>query len=171
MLATFPGLVITGALGVAVALAAAVPVQAQTPAAPLSDYRAKGDQFYSEPAEAPHGLRFADLEASMPTDPLSWSSDPGWQLHRTPADQMAEATDVLRAAIPVGTAAADAAAVMQRAGARCAASGSAQLVCRYRDAETPYSGQYWDNILWRAWLNLADGRVSSLVVTRDWTRR
>lgn len=154
-------------LGVAVAFAASASAQAQD----THRYAAPGDHFYQEPQEAPHGLRFANLEASMNTDPLIWSSDPGWQLHRTPENEMADATDMLRAAIPAGTSANDAAALLHHAGARCTPANGSQLVCRYHDVETPRSGESLDNVLWRVWLDLADGRVNNLVVTRDWTRQ
>jgi hypothetical protein len=107
----------------------------------------------------------------MATDPLTWSSDPGWQLHRTPARNLADASSTLRSAIPAGTSAADAAALLQSAGAHCSAVSDARLVCSYRDVQTPYEGQYWDNVLWRVWLDTGNGRVDNLVVTRDWTRR
>jgi hypothetical protein len=155
-------------LGVAVALAAAGPALAQD--ATPGNYQAPGDQFYRAPAAAPHGLQFADLEAAMPADPLTWSSDPGWQLHRTPPSDLADATDTLRAAIPVGTATATAATLLARAGASCAGGSDARLVCRYRDAETPYAGEYFDNVLWRVWLDTAGGRVTHVELTRDWTR-
>jgi hypothetical protein len=155
-------------LGLAVAVTVASPAQAQQKA--LGKYQALGEQYYNDPYEPPHGLRFSVLEAAIGTDPLTWSSDPGWQLHRTPEAQLAEATDVIRAAIPVGTAAADAAALLHKAGARCATSSDAQVVCHYRDAETPYAGEYFDNVLWRVWLDTDGGRVTHVEVTRDWTR-
>lgn len=107
----------------------------------------------------------------MGTDPLTWSSDPGWQLHRTPASDLAGASDALRSAIPAGTSLAGAEAVLRKAGTHCAGAADDQLVCSYRDVQTPQEGQYWDNILWRVWLDLADGRVGKVAVTRDWTRR
>jgi hypothetical protein len=154
-------------LGLTVALAA-FPAQAQIRA--LGKYQALGDQFYNDPQEAPHGLRFADLEAATGTDPLTWSSDPGWKLHRTPENQLTEATDIIRAAIPAGTSAAEAAALLGKAGARCANDRDAQIVCHYRDAETPDSDAYFDNVLWRVWLDTAGGRVTHVAVTRDWMR-
>jgi hypothetical protein len=153
-------------LGVTSALATAASAQAQD----TSRYAAPGDHFYQEPAEAPQGLRFANLEEAMGTDPLTWSSDPGWQLHRTPANQLAEAAATLQSALPEGTSAQDAAALLHKAGARCGSATAVQLVCGYHDAQTPYGGQYFDNVQWRVWLDLADGRVSHLTVTRDWTR-
>ena len=122
-------------------------------------------------AQAPHGLRFANFELTMPTDPLLWSSDPGWEAHHTPARLLSVVTDTLRTAIPVGSAATDAAALLHNAGAHCVAASASELACHYHDVETPFGGEYWDDVTWQVKLGLADGRVSNLAVTRDWTRR
>jgi hypothetical protein len=116
-------------------------------------------------------LRFANLEFAMPTDPLLWSSDPGWKPHRTPPQLLASAREQLRDAVPVGTPAAQAAAVLRAAGARCAAPTGAELVCRYEDTENPQGGDYHDNITWTVTAALANGEVGDLAVRRDWTRR
>lgn len=168
MKTTILGIATACTLGLTVALATAAPAQAQ--AGSPGRYAAPGDQFYVEPQQAPQQLRFANLEAAMPRDPSTWSSDPGWQLHRTPASQLADASNTLRAVIPAGTTATEAAALLHKAGARCATGNNSQLVCSYRGAETPYGGVYFDNVKWRVWLDVADGRVSNLAVTRDWTR-
>jgi hypothetical protein len=117
------------------------------------------------------GLHFADLEFSMPTDPYTWSSDPGWEPHHTPARFLAEARDAIGSAVPNGTPATDAALVLHKAGARCASASVQELDCHYRDVETPYGGQYWDNVVWEIKLPLVDGRVAGVTVTRDWMRR
>lgn len=125
--------------------------------------------FYEDHPD--RGLRFADLEFAMPTDPLlpSWASY-GYVVH-TPAQYLADATARLRQAIPAGTAAADAVAVLTRAGARCAQPAGPALTCRYRDVETPWGGEYFDSVTWTVTLPLVDGRVADLAVTRDWKRR
>ena len=116
-------------------------------------------------------LRFADLEFSMPTDPLLWSSDPGWEAHHTPASLLTSATDTLRSAIPTGTRADDAEARLSKAGGRCTAVSAGTIECRCRDVETPYGGDYWDQVNWKVMMSVADGRVNDLSVSRDWTRR
>ena len=128
---------------------------------------------YSNPYddEATHGLHFSALEFAIPRDPLLWSSDPGWGAHHTPADMLAPALGALRAAIPVGTLAEEATNLLHKAGARCSTSGAGELVCRYRDVQTPYGGEYWDNVVWQVKLSLADGRVGDLAVSRDWSRQ
>ena len=127
---------------------------------------------YSNPyqSESDRGLHFSALEFAIPRDPLLWSADPGWQAHHTPALMLAPAVDALRMAIPVGTSADDAAALLRRAGARCSAPGGGELVCRYRDVQTPYGGEYWDNVVWQVKVSLVDGRVDELAVSRDWSR-
>ena len=128
---------------------------------------------YSSPYddETAQGLHFSALEFSIPRDPLLWSADPGWEAHHTPARMLTPAVDTLRTAIPVGTPAAEAANLLHKAGARCAAPGGPELVCRYRDVQTPYGGEYWDNVVWQVKLSLADGRVGDLAVSRDWSRQ
>ncbi len=155
-------------LSLTIAFVLVYPAQAQIAA--LGKYAALGDQFYNDPEKPHHDLSFSRLEAAVGNDPLTWSSDPGWQLHRTPESQIAEASNQIRAAIAVGTPMANAAALLHRAGARCDSGGPTRIVCHYRDAETPYGGQYFDNVLWRVWLDAADGRVTHVAVTRDWTR-
>ena len=115
-------------------------------------------------------MRFADLEAGIGTDPRLWSTDPRWGAHHTPAQMLVRATQALRAAVPAGTAAADAAAVLDKAGAHCANTGGG-LDCRYHAVQTPYGGADFDNVTWQVKLAVAEGRVSNLMVTRDWTRR
>lgn len=107
----------------------------------------------------------------MPTDPLLWSSDPGWRPHATSPQLLADARQQLRHAVPVGSLAAEAAAVLRRAGAHCAQPTDAALVCRYEDVENPWGGDYHDNITWTVTMALTAGRVGQLVVRRDWTRR
>ena len=122
--------------------------------------------------DAPHhGLRFADLEFTMPTDPLLWSNDPGTEAHHTPASIMADATRQLRAAIPEGTPAQAATASLKKAGARCTETDPTALKCRYRTIETPSGDDYWDDVTWNITVPLSQGRVADLIVTRDWTRR
>lgn len=116
-------------------------------------------------------LHFADLEFGMPTDPYTWTSDPNWEPHHTPAQFLAEARNAIGSAVPNGTSATDAALILHKAGARCTAATSRELDCRYRDVETPYGGQYTDNVLWKISLPLVDGRVNGVTVTRDWMRR
>lgn len=166
--------------GAAAVLAVAAPAQAQAVTqahtltltqAGANRYAAPGDRFYVGPQSAPQGMRFANFEAAMARDPATRSSDPGWQLHRTPAVELTDANYALHTAIPDGTGVNEAAALLHKAGARCAAAANAgQIVCGYRDAETPFNGAYFDNVQWRVWLDTADGRVSHLTVTRDWTR-
>jgi len=126
--------------------------------------------------ETHHGLRFADLEFGMPTDPLLWSADPGWEPHHTPLRLLADANDQLSRSVPIGTNVEDAVAVLRKAGARCGRASSAgvsgaYLTCAFRDVEFPYGGDYTDNVTWKVTMPLQDGRVSGLNVTRDWTRR
>lgn len=125
--------------------------------------------FYDDHPD--RGLRFADLEFSMPTDPLlpSWASY-DFVVH-TPEQYLADATARLRKAVPAGTPAADAATALTRAGARCAQATGPTLTCRYRDVETPWGGEYFDSVTWTVTLPLVDGRVADLAVTRDWKRR
>ncbi len=132
--------------------------------------RADGSAYSDPYAQPAHGLRFADLEAAMGTDPRLWSADPRWDAHHTPAAMLAPATAALRAAVATGTPAARAVAILERAGARCTSSATA-LDCRYHTVETPFSGADFDNVTWRVRLGLAGGQVSDLSVTRDWTRR
>lgn len=125
--------------------------------------------FYEDHPD--RGLRFADLEFSMPTDPLlpSWVSYD--HVVHTPAQFLADATARLRGAIPAGMAATDAAAVLTRAGARCTQGTGTTLTCRYRDVETPWGGEYFDSVTWTVTMPLIDGKVADLAVTRDWKRR
>jgi hypothetical protein len=127
---------------------------------------------YADPyAEPAHGLRFADLEASVGTDPRVWSTDPRWDAHRTPPAMLARANQALRAAVPAGTTAGLAAAVLEKAGAHCAGAAANELKCSYHDVETPFGGADWDNVTWQVDLALTNGHVSDLAVTRYWTRR
>jgi hypothetical protein len=147
---------ITPALLAAVAVLGASPLHAQ-------------ESFYQDhPAR---GLRFADMEFAMPTDPLL----PSWvglsHVIRTPAEYLADATSQLRAAIPAGTDASAAAVMLAKAGAHCGQPTGGALVCQYRDVETPWGGEYFDAVKWTVTMPLAGGRVSDLAVTRDWTRR
>jgi|GEM_PF-7104054 len=126
------------------------------------------EAFYQDhPAR---GLKFADMEFAMPTDPLL----PSWvgisHVIHTPAQYLADATGQLRTAVPAGTAASAAAAVLTKAGARCDVSGGDALTCHYRDVETP-RGEYFDAINWTVTMPLASGRVTDVAVTRDWVRR
>lgn len=127
------------------------------------------ESFYEDHPD--RGLRFADMEFDMPTDPLlpSWVSFS--HVIHTPPQYLADATAKLRAAVPVGTDAAAAAAILAKAGARCAQPTGEALACRYRDVETPWGGEYFDSINWTITMPLAGGRVTDLAVTRDWTRR
>jgi len=122
--------------------------------------------------DAHRGLRFADLEYAMPADPLLWSTDPGWEPHRTPAAQLHDATERLQAAVPTGTRAEDAAAVLRKAGAKCAPASSpgANLTCTYQDVEFLDGGDYTDNVIWTVAMPLQDRRVASLAVNRIWSR-
>ncbi|HZU63503.1 MAG TPA: hypothetical protein VFF98_07460 [Novosphingobium sp.] len=116
------------------------------------------------------GLHFADLEYAMPSDPLTWSSDPGWEAHHTPARFMTDAQSALAAAVPAGLSAAEAAQRLHMAGAHCRQPAGAELSCTYKTVETPRT--YWDAVTWTVAMPLtADGRVASMSVTRDWTRR
>ena len=135
-------------------------------AAAHADANHANDPYY----EASHGLRFADLEFAMPRNPRLWSSDPRWEVHHTPARQLTSASEALHAAIPDGTPVAEAATRLRQAGAKCAAATATGLECRYNDVETPF-GTDWDNVTWRVKLALGNGRVSGIIVSRDWTRR
>ncbi|MBS0254094.1 MAG: hypothetical protein JSS36_02495 [Proteobacteria bacterium] len=126
------------------------------------------DPYGEAPAAA---LRFADLEFAMPTDPLLWSSDPGWKPHATPQHYLADAETRIRAAIPPGTDPAHAAAVLRKAGARCGKPDAAAMVCRYDDLEMPWGGDFHDNVTWTVRVALAKGAVSGIAVAREWTRR
>ncbi len=122
--------------------------------------------------EAPHhGLNFGDMEYAMPTDPYLWSADPGWEPHHTPARYLTDAVEQLRAAVPAGTPATKAAAILHKAGARCGAPSGNQVQCHYNWVETPHGGEDWDNITWKVNLTLESGQVSDLAVSRDWSRR
>lgn len=143
-------------------LALAQPVAAQ----PRADFDANP---YDD--GAPAGLRFAALEFAMPTDPLLWSSDPGWRPHHTPQRLLADAIAQLRTAVPAGTPAADAGLALTKAGARCRAARDQVLECRYRDVETPWEGSAFDAVTWTVRLTLAQGLVTDMSVSRDWTRR
>lgn len=132
---------------------------------------------YSNPYDdhAEHRLRFAALEFSMPTDPLLWSSDPGWEAHHTPARLLANATEQLRQAVPVGTNAEQAGDILRKAGAHCGPASSfgatgQDLTCTFKDTEYPYGGDYTDDVVWRVTMPLQDGRVNGLTVVRDWSR-
>lgn len=137
--------------------------------APLLAAGAADSDSYDNGASA-HGLRFADLEFAMPTDPLLWSADPGWEVHHTPARLLKDAEAQLRAVVPVGMPSRDAAAILRVAGARCAPATAETLSCTYKDHETPYGGDFWDQVTWRVRLSLAADRVTDLAVTRDWSR-
>ena len=155
------------ALGVVCVTPAAAQVRAN------GKYSALGDQFYNDPDDNArhHGLNFGDLEVSMPTDPYLWSADPGWEPHHTPARYLADATEQLRTAVPVGTPAVRAAAILHQAGARCGAPSGTQLQCHYNWVESPHGGEDWDNISWQVNVSLDIGQVSDLAVSRDWNRR
>jgi hypothetical protein len=134
---------------------------------------AQRDQFYADPYDdaSQHAPRFADFEFGMSTDPLLWSTDPGWKPHHTPARLLADASAQLHAAIPAGTSVETATAWLRQAGARCGAVSGDTVECRYRDVETPWEGSYVDNVTWRVHLAVTSGRVSDLAVSRDWIRR
>ena len=137
-----------------------------------SPLHAQSDPRLDPYNDAPHhGLNFGDLEFSMPTDPYLWSADPGWEPHHTPARYLTDAIDQLRTAVPAGTPAATAYATLRKAGAHCRAASDNQLQCQYHWVETPYGGEYWDNITWQVNLTLDNGQVSDLAVSRDWDRR
>ncbi|WP_028639628.1 hypothetical protein [Novosphingobium acidiphilum] len=127
------------------------------------------EEFYEDHPD--HGLRFADMEFDMPTDPLlpSWVSFS--HVIHTPAQFLAGATAKLRAAVPVGTDAAAAAGILAKAGAHCGQPTGNAMACHYRDVETPWGGEYFDAINWTITLPLANGHVADLAVARDWTRR
>ena len=128
---------------------------------------------YSNPyqSESDRGLHFSSLEFAIPRDPLLWSADPGWEAHHTPAPMLEPALDALRAAVPAGTSAREATRLLDQAGARCSAPGDGELVCHYRDVQTPYGGTYWDDVVWQVKVSLNGGRVDELAVSRDWSRR
>ena len=137
-----------------------------------SPLHAQSDPRLDPYAEVTHtGLNFGDLEYAMPTDPYLWSADPGWEPHHTPARYLADAADQLRAAVPTGTPAAMAVAILHKAGAHCGAASGSQVQCHYDWVETPHGGQDWDNITWKVNLVLRDGQVRDLAVSRDWTRQ
>ena len=127
------------------------------------------EAFYDDHPD--RGLRFADMEFAMPTDPLL----PSWvglsHVIHTPAPFLSDATAKLRAAIPVGIDASTAAAPLAKAGAHCGQPKAGSLICRYRDVETPWGGEYFDSVNWTVTMPLSDGRVTDLAVVRDWTRR
>lgn len=127
------------------------------------------DSFYEDHPD--RGLRFADMEFAMPTDPLlpSWVSFS--HVIHTPSRYLDDATAKLRAAIPVGSEASAAAGILAKAGARCRQPGPDVLTCGYRDVETPWGGEYWDSVSWTVTMPLVAGRVADLTVARDWTRR
>lgn len=127
------------------------------------------ESFYEDHPD--RGLRFADMEFAMPTDPLL----PSWvgvshQIH-TPAQYLSEASLQLHTAIPAGTDAAAAVAVLAKAGAHCALPTATALTCHYRDVETPWGGEYFDSVTWTVNVALSDGRVRDVAVMRDWLRR
>jgi hypothetical protein len=97
------------------------------------------ESFYQDHPD--HGLRFADMEFDMPTDPLLPSYVGMSYVIHTPAHYLADATNRLRSAIPGGTDAATAAATLAKAGAHCVRHTGDALICRYRDVETP-----WDHL-------------------------
>jgi hypothetical protein len=141
-------------------------------AAGLTSAAQAGGSAYPDPYDQPSGsLHFADLETSVGSDPRLWSADPRWEAHRTPADLLAKANAALHSAVPAGTTADHAAAVLAKAGAHCGAPGAAELDCRYNTVQTPFGGADFDNVTWNVKLALADGRVGDIAVTRDWTRR
>jgi hypothetical protein len=127
------------------------------------------ESFYQDHPD--HGLRFADMEFDMPTDPLLPSYVGMSYVIHTPAHYLADATNRLRSAIPGGTDAATAAATLAKAGAHCVRHTGDALICRYRDVETPWGGEYFDAITWTVTMPLAGGHVADLAVARDWTRR
>ena len=148
--------VISAALLAATTLLGTAPLHAQ-------------ESFYEDHPD--RGLRFADMEFAMPSDPLlpSWVSFS--HVIHTPAQYLSDAMGRLRAAVPTGTDAAAAAAIMAKAGARCGQPAADALTCHYRDVETPWGGEYFDSINWTVTMPLAGGRVTDITVARDWTRR
>ena len=114
------------------------------------------------------GLRFADLEFSAPWDPYLREGDTHANAYRTTAHLIAYANDQLQAAVPAGMSVADATAVLRKAGAHCAQPSGHELSCRYRDLQN--TAEYSDSVLWTVSMPIADGRVQSLNVTRDWLR-
>lgn len=132
---------------------------------------------YANPYDdgAQHRLRFAALEFSMPTDPLLWSSDPGWEPHETPAKLLEDAKEQLRRAVPVGTNAEEARDILRKAGAHCGPASSfgvsgEDLTCTFKDTEYPYGGDYTDDVTWTVEMPLQDGRVNGMRVLRHWSR-
>jgi len=119
--------------------------------------------------EAPKALNFGDLEYAMPRNPMLWTNTPLWAEQRTPRRQLMPALESLKTAVPVGTAAENAAETLHKAGAHCQVTSATEMNCRYRDSETPWP-DYFDSIVWNVKLSLTDGKVSDIDVTRKWYR-
>jgi len=117
----------------------------------------------------PRALNFGDLEYAVPRDPLLWSSSPPFAEQHTPKSWIAPAVERLRTAIPLGTSAEEAAAIIHKAGAKCKSVAASELTCTYRDAQTPYPDDI-DSVVWTVSFALADGRVSDMNVKRNWYR-
>ena len=114
------------------------------------------------------GLHFADLEFAMPRDSLLRETEVAWKLRQTPQAALSNATEAVRAAVPVGMAADQASQVLHKAGARCRPAGAQAMVCHYAAVQTRDEGM--DAIDWTVQVALANGQVAGLTLARAWRR-
>jgi hypothetical protein len=119
-------------------------------------------------ADATDRLSFRQLESAQPRDPLTGNFVVYTEVHHSPAEQVAPALATLREAIPAGMSRAEAERILAAAGARCAAPSEGAQSCKYSGIETV--DEYLDEVKWHVRLALADDRVTSLDVARNWRR-
>ncbi len=125
---------------------------------------ALGAGLVATPVLAADQLSFRNLEFAQPRDPLVGSNVVFADVHHSPADQLEPALAALTAAVPAGTSLADGKAALEKAGARCDASGT----CRYRDVETV--DENLDDITWTVQLADTGDKITGLTVDRAWQR-
>ncbi|WP_206239945.1 hypothetical protein [Novosphingobium terrae] len=111
---------------------------------------------------------FSTMEFEMPADSLKASSDPLWKSYATRQTRMAPMRDEILAAIPAGTSAQTAQALLQQAGARCRSAAPDRMACDYHTVET--RDEFLDDVHWNVDVGVRDGAVDQLSVQRNWVR-
>lgn len=122
---------------------------------------------FAEPVITATALKFSNIEANAPRDPLTRDSSAGhWTA--TERGDLTGAEALINRAIPVGTNATLAKVALQKAGAHCAAVENGRIVCRYFDAET--IDEYVDDVRWKTVINLDGTAVRDIHLDRAYAR-
>lgn len=145
------------------ALLQAIPALAQF--YPPDQYDGADEEGLNEPYEPPRGLNFAELIASIPAKARPRSAALLRRPQRTLAQQRADATDVLRAAIPAGMPVDDATAKLRKAGADCGPAQGASLDCHFLQPRRPNDLAYSKIVRWDIVLGLNKDKVAALTVS------